>query len=102
MARISERVPENVPGRFFVDNSCIDCDLCRQLAPQTFAESTLGSRSFVFQQPASDEQQHRAMMALVACPTASIGTVTKSDAASAVKAFPQPIPGPAFFCGFSS
>jgi glyoxylase-like metal-dependent hydrolase (beta-lactamase superfamily II)/ferredoxin len=102
MARISERLPENVPGGFFVDSTCIDCDLCRQLAPQTFAESRLGSRSFVFQQPASDEQRHRALMALVACPTASIGTVTKSDAAGAVKAFPEPIAGPVFFCGFAS
>src|SRR5260370_41423872 len=100
MARISERLPENVPGRFFVDSTCIDCDLCRQVAPQTFAESRFGSRSFVFQQPASDEQQHRAMMALVACPTAAVRTVTKSDGAGAVKAFPEPLAGPGFFRGF--
>ena len=36
MARASDRITENVDGDFFVDSSCIDCDLCRQLAPLTF------------------------------------------------------------------
>jgi glyoxylase-like metal-dependent hydrolase (beta-lactamase superfamily II)/ferredoxin len=100
MAQISEKLPENVPGQFFVDSTCIDCDLCRQIAPETFAESP--DRSFVFQQPATDAQRHRAMMALVACPTASIGTATKINASDAVKAFPEPIADGVFFCGFAS
>ena len=29
-------VPENVPGEFFVDTTCIDCDTCRQIDPATF------------------------------------------------------------------
>src|SRR5215471_6360041 len=101
MARLSERVPENVPGQFFVDSTCIDCDLCRQLAPETFAESQMG-RSFVFQQPNSDQQRHHAAMALVACPTASIGAVPKTDTERAVKAFPEPILDEVYFCGFAS
>jgi len=101
MARLSERVPENVPGQFFVDSTCIDCDLCRQLAPETFAESPNG-RSFVFQQPNRDGQRHRASMALVACPTASIGAVPKTDIQRAVKAFPEPISGEVYFSGFAS
>lgn len=101
MATVSERVPENVPGQFFVDSTCIDCDLCRQLAPQSFAESRFG-RSFVFQQPNDDEQRHRALMALVACPTASIGAMPKADTRRAVEAFPEPISGEVYFCGFAS
>ena len=101
MATLSERVPENVPGQFFVDSTCIDCDLCRQLAPQSFAESRFG-RSFVFQQPNDDEQRHRALMALVACPTASIGAMPKADTRRAVEAFPEPISGEVYFCGFAS
>ena len=38
MANLSTSVPENVPGDFFVDTTCIDCDTCRQLAPASFAE----------------------------------------------------------------
>ena len=40
MANFNKRVPENVPGEFFVDSTCIDCDTCRQLAPATFGETS--------------------------------------------------------------
>ena len=33
MADRMDKVPENVPGRFYVDATCIDCDLCRETAP---------------------------------------------------------------------
>ena len=33
MANVKKRVRENVPGDFFVDSTCIDCDACRQIAP---------------------------------------------------------------------
>jgi hypothetical protein len=39
MADYRKRVPENAPGHFFVDSTCIDCDTCRQLAPQVFGEA---------------------------------------------------------------
>ncbi len=28
MANVALRLPENVPGDFFVDSTCIDCDAC--------------------------------------------------------------------------
>ena len=31
MAQINERLPQNAPCEFFVDESCIDCDACRQI-----------------------------------------------------------------------
>ena len=74
MAQRTSRLPENVPGPFFVDESCIDCAVCRHLAPTVFARSPR-DLSFVARQPASDEERVRALMALVACPTASIGSV---------------------------
>ena len=36
MANPKKRVPENVPGDFFVDSTCIDCDACRQIAIRHF------------------------------------------------------------------
>ena len=39
MANPRKRVPENVPGDFFVDSTCIDCDACRQIAPSVFGEA---------------------------------------------------------------
>jgi len=36
MANLEKRLPENAPGDFFVDSTCIDCDACRQIAPAVF------------------------------------------------------------------
>jgi hypothetical protein len=36
MADKNERFPENIPGAYYVDSTCIDCDLCRSLAPGVF------------------------------------------------------------------
>ena len=36
MANRSEKNPGNVPGQFYVDTTCIDCDMCREIAPQSF------------------------------------------------------------------
>ena len=33
MASPAERLPDNVPGNFYVDRTCIDCDTCRRIAP---------------------------------------------------------------------
>ncbi len=100
MARLRERLPENVSGEFYVDRSCIDCDTCRRIAPEVFSEGK--SFSYVHRQPASETERRRALMALVACPTASIGTVSRITAAPAVGLFPEPVDGEVFFCGFTS
>ncbi len=39
MARISARLADNAPGDYFVDDSCIDCETCRIVAPQVFERS---------------------------------------------------------------
>jgi len=67
-------LPENAHGAFFVDDSCIDCDACRQIAPSTFARSRRLGQSIVAAQPSAGDDEARALMAVVACPTASIGT----------------------------
>jgi ferredoxin len=78
MANVALRLPENVPGDFFVDSTCIDCDACRQIAPETFKEERYVS--VVHHQPENETEIKRALMALVACPTASIVTVEHHDA----------------------
>jgi ferredoxin len=64
---------ENVPGKYYVDNTCIDCDLCRQLAPQTFARLEDTGYSYVFRQPVTLEEIAQAEEALISCPTDTIG-----------------------------
>jgi glyoxylase-like metal-dependent hydrolase (beta-lactamase superfamily II)/ferredoxin len=98
MADPRQRRPHNVPGEFYVDATCIDCDACRWIAEQTFDSE--GDQSRVFHQPGDAAELLRAQMALIACPTASIGTTGKQDLAAAVAAFPDPIEGEVFHCGY--
>lgn len=101
MATLSQRLAENVEGDFYVDASCIDCETCMIVAPETFEESSR-SMSFVHHQPETEEATHRAMMALIACPTASIGTVSRRTSAEAARAFPEEILPDVFYCGYAS
>ncbi|MFN2577665.1 MAG: MBL fold metallo-hydrolase [Pyrinomonadaceae bacterium] len=100
MANVALRLPDNVPGDFFVDSTCIDCDACRQIAPETFAED--GDASIVRDQPESSDHIRRALMALVACPTGSIGTIEHHDARIGIDAFPELIADHVYYCGFNA
>ena len=46
MADAANKYPENVPGKFYVDNQCIDCDLCRETAPDNFKRNEDGGYTF--------------------------------------------------------
>src|SRR5437868_6224300 len=100
MAELRNRLDGNAPGEFYVDSSCIDCDLCRQIAPEVFRDA--GDASVVHRQPSTPVEMRRAEMALVTCPTASIGTLGKRDLKAAVAAFPERIDHDVHFCGFAS
>jgi ferredoxin len=73
MADPLDRNPENVLGPFFVDNTCIDCDLCRYSAPQFFRRSDDSGQTYVHTQPQAEEEIALAQAALEECPTESIG-----------------------------
>ena len=98
MASPRARRPQNAAGDFYVDDTCIDCDTCRWMAPETFDRADGLSR--VHTQPADAEAVDRALGALTACPTASIGTVDKHDLAPVLAGFPQPITEDVVHCGF--
>ena len=100
MALVKLRHPENVTGDFYVDTTCIDCDLCRQIAPDTFAQA--GDQSVVYRQPEDSARELAAMKALVTCPTVSIGDLAKHSATAAVSAYPELIADNVYFCGFAS
>src|SRR5687767_5031730 len=100
MASIAKRLPLNVDGDFFVDSTCIDCDTCRQIAPETFAQGN--DQSFVHRQPNGKSERDRALAALVSCPTASIGSVQKQDLHEAFETFPERIEDEVYYCGFVS
>src|SRR5262249_26313201 len=96
-----DRLDANTGGDLYVDTSCIDCDLCRQLAPATFSRSDRHGQSYVAHQP-GERELHRALMALVTCPTSSIGMTRKLDTRAGARGVPEPIGGDVYFCGYAS
>jgi ferredoxin len=72
MASVADKVAESVAGKFYVDSQCIDCDLCRQTAPENFDRSDNGY-SFVKKQAESPEEEQQCEQALSECPVEAIG-----------------------------
>jgi ferredoxin len=73
MASVDDKYPDNVPGTFYVDTQCIDCDVCRDTAPGNFTRNDDGGYSFVYKQPESDEEAEQCQEAMDACPVEAIG-----------------------------
>jgi glyoxylase-like metal-dependent hydrolase (beta-lactamase superfamily II)/ferredoxin len=101
MANSKRRLSGNAPGDLYVDDSCIDCDTCRWLAPEIFFRSH--GQSAVKNQPEGPEARRQALRAVVACPTASIGTEHPApEMPEARREFPIPIEGEVYYCGYHS
>lgn len=73
MADIANKYVESVPGKFYVDNQCIDCDLCREHAPANFKRHDDGGYSYVFEQPTTPEGEALCRLAMEGCPVEAIG-----------------------------
>ena len=73
MADLEEKNEENVTGRFYVDSQCIDCDLCRETAPENFKREDDEGYSFVFKQPNNVEEEELCREAMEGCPVEAIG-----------------------------
>ncbi len=100
MADRAKSVPENVAGEFFVDATCIDCDTCRQVAPEVFGEAP--DHAYVHSQPRTEQATRAALQALVCCPTGSIGSADGAGAKAVLDDFPLQIEEPVYYCGFNS
>ncbi len=73
MADKANKHPDNAPGKFYVDDQCIDCDLCRQSAPDNFKRNEEKGYTFVCKQPASAVEEKGCQEAKEACPVSAIG-----------------------------
>ncbi len=74
MPQTSAKHPKNVSGKYYVDDSCIDCDMCRSIAPNHLQRDEVGDgHSYVYRQPATEEEIKICEEALQGCPTDSIG-----------------------------
>jgi len=90
----------NAPGTFFVDDTCIDCDTCRQLAPLTF--HAVEGHSEVHAQPLDAGIMRLAAQALLSCPTSSIGADRSLELAPVIRDFPLSITPEVSYCGFNA
>lgn len=98
MADIRRKHPANVDGPWFVDDTCIDCDATRQVAPHLIAAMAGGS-AFI-RQPETDEERHEAMLALLACPVGAVGYRGPRLEMNGV--YPQELGEGIYYCGFNS
>jgi len=73
MAFVKDKLPDNVPGKYYVDGQCIDCDVCRDTSPKNFTRNDENGYSYVYKQPETSEEFSLCEEALNACPVEAIG-----------------------------
>ncbi len=64
---------DNVPGKWYVDAQCIDCDLCNELAAAHFKGNDAENHSYVCRQPGTPEELAACQEAKESCPVDAIG-----------------------------
>jgi len=70
MADPQKRHPQNVPGPWFVDRSCISCDTCTDVSPEIFGRDA-DRKAFVREHRPADVSLFE--FALESCPVEAVG-----------------------------
>ena len=73
MAELSKKLAKTVPGVFYVDETCIDCEVCREIAPANFTRDDQTRKSYVFHQPNNPADTAACQAAVEECPVEAIG-----------------------------
>ncbi len=73
MADFTRRLLENVPGKYYIDWECTDCDGCRAVAPEHFHRNDENGYCFVAKQPETEKEIALCEEAFEACPCEVIG-----------------------------
>lgn len=73
MADPDDKVELNVTGKYYVDTSCIDCDVCRETAPENFKANEDEGYSYVCKQPENADEEAQCEEAMESCPVEAIG-----------------------------
>jgi ferredoxin len=71
----SGTVEASAEGAYFVKDTCIDCDLCRQTAPFAFGRKHVGNAGYTYveRQPLTLQEERMCRESLDACPVEAIG-----------------------------
>src|SRR5258708_4508282 len=73
MSRFELRYPLNVPGKYYINDHCTDCDLCRSCAPHNIRRDDRTGISYVFKQPTTPEEIAGIEQGVGGCPTEAVG-----------------------------
>jgi ferredoxin len=73
MADKNNKQPENVPGKWYVDTTCVPCNSCVSEAPELLKYSADESHVYFAKQPSTPDEEAQAQRAAEICPTTSIG-----------------------------
>lgn len=73
MADKSRKWPQNVPGKYYVDQECIDCNLCSEIAPDNFQVEESEGHDFVKKQPTTPQEEALCKESMESCPVEAIG-----------------------------
>jgi len=73
MADKTIKLPENAPGKWYVDQTCTPCRVCVDEAPSLLQYRDDESAVFFARQPASPDEEASAQRAMDVCPTLAIG-----------------------------
>lgn len=100
MANLKRKLKYNVESAFYVDDTCIDCDACRKIAPDIFAYKS--GHSYVYKDPTTDREILSAQKALISCPVGSIGDLDKRNLLRARNSLPEKLIDEVYLCGFNA
>ena len=73
MADSSQKNSDNVPGKYYVDETCSGCQVCITSAPDHFKMDDDEEYAYVFKQPENDDEIEACEEALDGCPEEAIG-----------------------------
>lgn len=74
MADKSNKLSENAPGKWYVDDTCTPCRVCLDEAPSLLKYTEDESKVYFFKQPEGPDEEAAAQAALEICPTEAIGS----------------------------
>ena len=73
MADKNIKYPDNVAGKYYVDETCIFCNLCESLAPDNFRAQDDGTHDVCYKQPSTPDEEAACEEAMAGCPVNAIG-----------------------------
>lgn len=67
------KISENVPGKYYIDSSCIGCSICPEIAPDNIRSNLEDGYEFFCKQPENDAEKVLCEEAMEICPVNAIG-----------------------------